>query len=285
MTDTETASPGAHPGSTGADRTLGAVGPVARLDDVFVSRAGATLVHDVTLTLERGRPMALLGPNGAGKTTLLRILATRLFPTSGRVEVLGATFGRADLRTLRHRIGFASVTMDRLLPASQPIGEMVAAARRGILRSDHRVTAQDREAAAHALHRIGVGELVDRSVRTCSQGEWQRVQIARALVAEPDLLLLDEPAAGLDLGGRESLVADLDDLLSAPGAPATVVVTHHLEELPSLVADATLLRDGRVVATGPAGDVLTDGLVSRAFDVPVAVARIDGRWTARVRRR
>jgi len=255
------------------------------LDSVTVVREGRRLVDDVTLTLRRGRAMALLGPNGAGKTTLLRILATRLFPTSGDVQVLGATFGRADLRPLRHRIGFASVAMNPLLPASQTIGNLVAAARRGILRSDDRVTPEDREAAARALERIGVGQLVDRTVRTCSQGEWQRVQIARALVADPDLLLLDEPAAGLDLGGRESLVADLDALLAAPGAPATVVVTHHLEELPARVVDATLLREGRVVATGSAVDVLDDELVSRTFAVPVTVARVGGRWTARVRRR
>lgn len=259
--------------------------PVARLDSVTVMRDGRRLVDDVSLTLLRGRAMALLGPNGAGKTTLLRILATRLFPTRGDVEVLGATFGRADLRPLRHRIGFASVAMNPLLPASQTIGNLVAAARRGILRSDDRVTPEDREAGAHALERIGVGSLVNRTVRTCSQGEWQRVQIARALVAEPDLLLLDEPAAGLDLGGRESLVADLDALLEAPDAPATVVVTHHLEELPTRVVDATLLREGRVVATGSGVDVLDDELVSRTFAVPVRVARVDGRWTARVRRR
>ncbi len=136
-----------------------------------------------------------------------------------------------------------------------------------------------------ALERIGVGRLAERIARTCSQGEWQRVQIARALVAEPELLLLDEPAAGLDLGGRESLVADLDRLLAAPDAPATVIVTHHLEELPAGVRDATLLRNGRVCATGPVDSVLTDHLVSRAFDIAVAVARVDGRWTARVRRR
>lgn len=265
--------------------TKRALPPAARLDGVTVIRSGRALVSDVDLTVHAGRPMALMGPNGAGKTTLLRILATRLFPTAGRVEVLGASFGGTDLRTLRHRIGFASVAMNPLLPASQPILELVAAARRGNLRSDHRVDARDREAALHALDRIGVAGLAARTARTCSQGEWQRVQIARALVAEPDLLLLDEPAAGLDLGGRESLVAALDALLATPAAPATVMVTHHLEELPRAVSDVTLLRAGMVVATGPAGQVLNNDAVSETFEVPVVVDHVDGRWAARVRRR
>jgi iron complex transport system ATP-binding protein len=256
--------------------------PVAVLDAVTVVRSGRVILDDVDLAMARGRPMALLGPNGAGKTTVLRILATRLFPTSGRVAVLGAHFGRTDLRTLRHRIGFASVAMHPLLPASQRIVDLVAAARRGALRLDSSVTPEDREAALAALDRIGVASLATRAGRTCSQGEWQRVQIARALVAEPDLLLLDEPFAGLDLGGREALLADLEELVAGPGAPATMVVAHHLEELPTAIRDATLLRGGRVVATGPVEDVLVDEVVSATFGVPVRVARDDGRWTARV---
>lgn len=270
-----------------AEATAGAptvpTGAVAVLDAVTVVRAGHRLLDDVDLRMAHGRPMALLGPNGAGKTTVLRILATRLFPTSGRVEVLGARFGRTDLRTLRPRIGFASVAMHPLLPASQRIVDLVASARRGVLRHGPTVTREDHDAALAALGRVGVAALAGRTARTCSQGEWQRVQIARALVAEPDLLLLDEPFAGLDLGGRESLLADLDALLAGTDAPATIIVAHHLEELPTAVRDATLLRGGRVVATGPVVDVLVDESVSATFGVPVRVDRSEGRWTARVR--
>jgi iron complex transport system ATP-binding protein len=247
-----------------------------------VVRDGNRLLDDVSLELVPERPMVVLGPNGAGKTTLLRLMATRLFPTSGTVHVLGMRLGRGDLRTLRHRIGFASVAMEPLLPATQPVQDLVAAARHGALRLDLRaVDEEDRTAARQALDRIGVAHLADRLVRTLSQGEWQRIQIARALVPGPDLLLLDEPFAGLDLGARERLLDDLDRLLAAPDAPATVLVTHHLEEVPRAVGDATLLAGGRVVATGAIGGVVTDAAVSAAFGLPVAVDRRAGRWTAR----
>ena len=278
-----TSAPGPASAATPASPAPAAT-PAAVLDGVTVVRSGQVLLDAVDLVVGWERPMALLGPNGAGKTTALRILATRMFPTSGSVTVLGARFGRADLRTLRHRIGFASVAMHPLLPATERIVDLVAAARQGALRHDARVSEEDRDAAVAALARIGVEDLAARTARTCSQGEWQRVQIARALVAEPDLVLLDEPLAGLDLGGRESLLADLDDLLSGPDAPATVIVTHHVEELPPAVRDATLLRAGRVVATGPAADVLTDDAVSATFGVAVTVDHDDGRWSARVRR-
>lgn len=265
-----------------SDSASGAVPADVALADVAVRRDGRSLVDGVSLEVHRDRPMVLLGPNGAGKTTLLRLMATRLFPTSGSVRVLGVEFGRGDLRDLRSRIGFASVAMDPLLPATQPVIDLVAAARHGHLRRDHRITGtSDREAAVDALARIGVADLADRRARTCSQGEWQRVQIARALVARPDLLLLDEPCAGLDLGAREHLLDDLAGLLAAPDAPVTVLVTHHLSEIPVGVTDATLVRAGRVVAAGAVDDVLVDEAVSATFDLAVTVQRDGQRFAAR----
>jgi iron complex transport system ATP-binding protein len=256
---------------------------IARLQGVSVRRSGAMLLDDLSLDLPRGEHLAVLGPNGAGKTTLLRILSTYLHPTAGEVEVLGARFGRVDLRTLRSRIGVVSVAMQRLLAPHAPAADLVAAARSGQTSADFGVGAADRAAARGALARVGADHLADRICRTLSQGEWQRVQIARALVTDPDLLLLDEPFAGLDLGGREAMVADLSRLLGEPDGPTVVLVTHHLEEIPVGVVGALLLRGGRAVASGAATDVLTSVAVSAAFGVAVAVGAEAGRYTARVR--
>ncbi len=268
-----------HPGSPGMSPGL-----AARLRGVGVVRSGATLLADVDLDVRTGRAMAVIGPNGAGKTTLLRILSTHLFPSRGHVEVLGGHFGRTDLRRLRQRVALASVAMTRLVPMTHTAEVLVAAGRRGVLRVGAPASGDDLDAARVALGRVGVDHLADRVVATLSQGEWQRVQIARALVAEPELVLLDEPFAGLDLGGRESLVADLDTLLARPDTPTLVMVAHHLEEFPTAVEDAAVLRGGRVLASGPVDQAVTDEVVSRAFGVPVSVERVDGRLSARVRR-
>ena len=263
--------------------TGGAAGTVVRLRGVGVRVGGARLLDDVDLEVGAGRHLAVLGPNGAGKTTLLRVLATRTFPSSGAAEVLGARFGAADLRTVRPRVGFVSVAADGLDRARARVDHLLACAPTGATWPVGDPLAGDPALAgrvAAALGRVGAGHLADRRLDTLSQGERQRIRIARALVMDPALLLLDEPFAGLDLGGRESLLADLDRLLADPGAPTTVLVTHHLEELPTAVADAVLLRGGRVVAAGPVAEVLTDGPVSSAFALPVRVARDGGRWRA-----
>lgn len=260
---------------------------LARLSGVGVRRDGARLLHDVDLEVARGRHLAVLGPNGSGKTTLLRILSTELYPTAGTVEVLGTRFGRGDLRPLRQRIGFVSLALDRLLDARLPALPLVAAARLGATWPTPGILDDPQLAAAarDALAQVGAAHLAERRVDTLSQGERQRVRIARTLVIEPDLVLLDEPFAGLDLGGRESLLADLDGLIQGEGGPTLVLVTHHLEELPVGIAAAALLRGGRVVTAGPVAQVLRDEPVSATFGVDVAVEAVDGRYTARIRHR
>jgi iron complex transport system ATP-binding protein len=256
---------------------------VVDLVGVGVSIEGATLLDGVDLTIRRGEHHVVLGPNGSGKTTLLRVIATYRFPSRGSATVLGARFGRADLRPVRPRIGLVSVALDRLERARAKVDAIVAAASAGSTwptgdawRDDEALVAR----VGRALADVGADHLAQRRLDTLSQGERQRVRIARALSLDPDLLLLDEPFEGLDLSGREHLLADLDRLLARPDAPTTLVVTHHLEEVPRGVVAAVLLREGRVVAAGPVEDVMTDERVSLAFGLPVSVARRSGRWSA-----
>jgi iron complex transport system ATP-binding protein len=260
------------------------VGGVVGVRDLAVVTGGSTLLAGVDLDLDAGEHLAVLGPNGAGKTTLLRVLATYRYPTRGEVEVLGERFGRVDLRALRPRVGLVSVGLDPLVQGHARVADLVAAARTGALLG-WRAPVGDpgvEEAVASALARVGAAHLGDRRLDSLSQGERQRVRIARALVTSPELLLLDEPFAGLDLGGRESLLADLDRLLGESGGPTVVLVTHHLEELPPGIVRALLLREGRVVAEGPVERVLGSSQVSTAFGLDVAVMRERGRFVARL---
>jgi iron complex transport system ATP-binding protein len=260
-----------------------APGPVVELEEVGVTIGGTTILDGVTLTIGRRCHTAVLGPNGSGKTTLLRILSTYLYPPRGTVTVLGGRFGRVDLRDLRHRVGFVSVGLDPLLEVRARALPLVAASRLGATWPPPTVLddAATAAAARRALARVGAAHLEDRRVDTLSQGERQRVRIARALASDPELLLLDEPFAGLDLGGREALLADLDAVLAEPDGPTVVLVTHHLEELPRGVAEVVLLRAGRVVAAGVAHEVLADATVSACFGVPVTVTTEGGRYAAR----
>jgi iron complex transport system ATP-binding protein len=251
-------------------------------EGLTVVTGGATILVGVRLEVGVRDHLAVLGPNGAGKTTLLRILGTYLFPTRGRVELLGHRLGRIDVRALRPQVGTVSVALDPLL---EPIAvrRLVAGSHHGAIAPPPQVV-EDHVAVAAAdaaLARVGALHLAERRVTTLSQGERQRVRIARALASDPALLLLDEPFAGLDVGARERLLADLDGLLADPAGPTVVLVTHHLEELPTGVRRGLLLADGRAVASGPVEEVLTSERVSAAFGTPLEVTRsADGRWRA-----
>ncbi len=257
--------------------------PAVALRGVGVRIGGAVLLDDITLTVERGRHLALLGPNGSGKTTLLRVMAARLHPSLGTAEVLGVRLGGGDVRPLRTRVGWVSVALDELDRARARVDHLVAAAALGSTWpvGDPLDGASGlEERVVRALGRVGITRLAHRRVHTLSQGERQRVRIARALMLDPELLLLDEPFAGMDLAGREQLLADLDLLLTEPHGPTVVLVTHHLEELPTGVRDVALLRGGRLVARGAAADTLQDGAVSAAFGLRVRVRAEGGRYSA-----
>jgi iron complex transport system ATP-binding protein len=256
--------------------------PVVAARGVGVVASGAAILGDVDLRVEARDHLVVLGPNGGGKTTLLQVLATYRYPTRGEVELLGHRVGRVDVRALRPRIGFVSVALDPLVDAV-PVLPLVASGTRGATAPARTILDDPAAVAAarRALDRVGAGHLDGRRVDTLSQGERQRVRIARALASDPDLLLLDEPFAGLDLGGRESLLADLDRLLTDPAGPTVVLVTHHLEEVPTGSRRALLLADGAVAAAGPIDEVLTSAQVSGVFGVTVRVERdTDGRWRA-----
>ena len=287
------AGPGAWlDGAVTGDLIPGAVGApapstvdadlVVSLDGVGVTRSGTALVRDVDWRVELDERWVLLGPNGAGKTTLLNLAAGRLHPSSGVAHVLGERIGRTDVNELRTRIGLSTATLAERIPADERVVDVVVTAAWSVVgRWRESYDRTDEARAAALLSQLGVGHLAERGYGTLSEGERKRVQIARALMADPELLLLDEPAAGLDLGGREDLVARLAELAYDPDAPAMVLVTHHVEEIPPGFTHALLLREGGVVAQGLLADVLTADNLSKTFGLPLVVSRTGDRWTAR----
>jgi len=231
--------------------------------------------------VNQGEHWVVLGANGSGKTSLLRLAGGWLFPTSGTVDVLGHRLGRVDVRTLRRRLGYASGALVAQLRPGVTGLEVVMAAKHAALETWwHTYDDADRDRARGLLARMGCAHLADRAVVTASDGERQRVQLARTLMVEPDLLLLDEPTAGLDLGGREALLERLAALAGDPSAPPTVLVTHHVEEIPPGFTHALLLRGGRVLSAGPLDAILTAEGLSACFGLPVSLERRAGRWSA-----
>ena len=254
------------------------------MSGVRVRRGTAWILSDVDWTVRADERWVLLGPNGAGKSTLINIAATRLHPTRGSVTILGETLGMSDVFDLRPRIGLVGASLTETIPAREKVRDVVLTASWGITgrwREEYADT--DLRRADGLLALLGIAELADRSFGSLSDGERKRAQIARALMSDPEMLLLDEPAAGLDLGGREALVQRLAAMAAAPDAPTTVLVTHHVEEIPVGTTHAMLLREGRVVAQGPVADVLTGPHLSAAYGLPIDVERREGRWLARAR--
>lgn len=257
-------------------------GEVLRLQGVGIRRDGAALLRDVDWTVEDGEHWVVVGPNGAGKTTLLQLAATMIFPSEGSVEVLGEKIGQADVFDLRPRIGFASAAVAEKVPPSEKVIDLVLTGSYAILgRWKEEYDSTDVTRAVQLLDALGCAHLIRRKFSTLSEGERKRVQIARALMPDPELLLLDEPAAGLDLGAREDLVNRLGALAAGPAAPAMVLVTHHVEEVPEGFTHALLLRRGSVVAQGKVEEVFADRYLTKAFGLPLTAERQNGRWRAR----
>jgi iron complex transport system ATP-binding protein len=250
--------------------------------DVSLRRDGRTLVGPLDWAVELDERWVIIGPNGAGKTSLLRIAAAAEHPTSGVAFVLGERLGRVDMSELRARIGLSSSALSQRIPADEVVSDLVVSAGYAVLgRWRERYDDVDYQRAVDMLESVGAEHLAQRTYGTLSEGERKRILIARSLMTDPELLLLDEPAAALDLGGREELVARLTDLAADPDAPALVLVTHHVEEVPPGFSHGLLLSEGQVVAAGLLSDVLTAENLSAAFGQRIALEIVDGRYFAR----
>jgi len=255
--------------------------PVLRLHDVYRTTDGVEILRGIDWTIRPGEHWVVLGPNGCGKTTLARIASMWLHPSSGEVEVLGERLGRTDVRRLRERVGFASASMADLLRGDLLVSDVVMTARNAALEPWwHDYDESDQAAAHDALTRVGVPHLSGRRFGACSSGERQRVLVARALVTDPGLLLLDEPTAALDLAGREQFVRTLSALAADDSMSPMALVTHHVEEIPDGFTHALLVKAGRTLAQGPLDDVLTASTLSECFELPLTLERRRGRYVA-----
>jgi iron complex transport system ATP-binding protein len=255
---------------------------VLHFSQVSVLRDGATLIDRLDWDVAEGERWVVLGPNGAGKTTLLQLASAHLHPSRGSAEILGETLGAVDVFELRPRIGLSSAALAERLPGREKVRDVVLTASYAMV-GRWREVYEDLDAgrADELLTALGVAHLADRRYGTLSEGERKRVQIARALMTDPELMLLDEPAAGLDLGGREDLVRRLGLIAQDADAPALVLVTHHVEEIPVGFTHALLLRNGRVVSAGPIAAALTTATLVDCFGVDLELSRTGDRWTAR----
>ncbi|MQA98128.1 MAG: ATP-binding cassette domain-containing protein [Streptosporangiales bacterium] len=257
-------------------------GEVLRLHGVGVRRDGAMLLRDVAWSVEEDERWVVIGPNGAGKTTLLQIVAALMFPSEGTVELLGERLGAVDVRELRTRIGLTSSAVAENMPGEEKVIDLVLTASYAIVgRWKEEYDSTDVTRAVDLLDQLGCARLIRRRFATLSEGERKRVQIARALMPDPEMLLLDEPTAGLDMGGREDLIDRLGALAASPTAPTLIMVTHHVEEIPDGFTHVLMLNGGRVIAAGPVAETLTDEALSATFGLPLTVGRYDGRWVAR----
>jgi iron complex transport system ATP-binding protein len=260
----------------------GAIGsPAVELRQAVVRIDGRTVLGPVDLRIGRGERWVLLGPNGGGKTTLLALAGARRQPSAGAVAVLGIALGSADVRALHPRISHTSHVLAERMPQGLSVRTVVLTGKRAVLSPwFQEFDAEDERRAATLLERVGCGHLAARRFDTGSQGERQRVLLARALFSDPELLILDEPASGLDLPAREALIDALEAVARQPSAPTTILATHHVEEIPPSTTHAALLRDGELVASGEIDDVLTPGSLEACFGIAMEVGRRDGRWWA-----
>lgn len=255
---------------------------VATMESVGVTRDGTALVRDINWTIDSSERWVVLGPNGAGKTTLLTLLASLMHPSTGSLTVLGEPVGKTDVFELRPRVGFASSAMASRIPANESVLDAV-------LTAAHAVTGRWREEyddidvrrATRVLGEWNLSNLATRTIGTLSDGEKKRVQIARSVMTDPELLLLDEPAGSLDLGGREDVIELLDRFAAWDAAPAMVMVTHHVEEIPAAFSHALLLKNGEIISQGGRDEVITSEGLTELFDRPLIVEARNGRLSAR----
>lgn len=261
-----------------------ATDPIIELVDVSRRTEGTQLLERINWQVRAGEHWVVLGPNGSGKSTLLRIAALQLHPTTGTVSVLGRTLGRTDVRLLRRQIGYASANLADAFRPNLAAADVVMTALHGALEPWwHDYDDEDRDRACDLLKKIDCGHRAEHRFGTLSSGERQRVLLARTLMVDPELLLLDEPTAGLDLGGREELVSALADLATDPATPPMVQVTHHVEEIPPGFTHGLLMESGRIVSGGPLTDVLTARALSDCYGLDLSLACEEGRWTVRVK--
>jgi iron complex transport system ATP-binding protein len=258
--------------------------PVSVIDfnEVCLTRGGREILGPITWRVDEGQRWVILGPNGAGKTSLIAIAATLIHPTKGQARVLDELLGRVDVFELRHRIGLSSAALTDRIPPDECALDVVMTASWAVTgRWQEVYDLWDESRALGMLSLFGVSQNKDQKFGSMSEGERKRIQIARALMPDPELLILDEPAAGLDLGAREDLLTRLSGLALDPSAPTSLLVTHHVEEIPSGTTHALLLRDGGVVAAGPIDEVLTSANISQAFGLTIDLSHENGRWFAR----
>ena len=257
---------------------------ILELSDISVRRGDRIILGPLNWQVLEGERWVILGPNGAGKTTLLQICSSLIHPTTGEINILGERLGKVDVFELRTRIGLTSSALVEQLPADELVMDVVLTAAYAMLgRWQEKYDLWDESRAMALLTALGVRELGERLFGSLSEGEKKRVQIARALMADPELLLLDEPASSLDLGGREDLLRRIESLSKDPLAPATVIVTHHIEEIPVGTTHALLLREGAVVAQGEVASVITDQNLTQAYGLAITVQTEGGRFFARAR--
>ena len=255
---------------------------VLRLTDVTLRRGDNQILDGLTWSVGPADRWVIIGPNGAGKTSLVTLCSARAHPTTGTVDILGEPLGETNTQELRIRIGLASAALADRIPPGETVRDLVMTAAYGITgRWREEYEKVDEIRADDLLSAFGMHAFADRTFETLSEGERKRVQIARALMTDPELLVLDEPAAGLDLGGREELLGALSELAGDRRSPAMVMVTHHVEEIPAGFTHALLLRDGKAVAQGRLVDTLTSANLSATYGMPIQLFAQDGRWTAR----
>lgn len=255
---------------------------VLRFSEVIVRRNARDIIDHLDWTVADDERWVILGPNGAGKTTVLQLADTLIHPTAGVVEILGERLGRTDVFELRPRIGFASSAMARRLPPEETVLNVVLTAAYSVTgRWNEQYEDLDERRALRVLAEWKLDHLADRTFGTLSDGEQKRVQIARAVMTDPELLLLDEPSASLDLGAREELLALLGGYAQAPTTPAMIMVTHHVEEIPVGFTHVLLLREGKAVAAGPIAEALTAENLTETFGLTIQLTEDDGRFAAR----